>query len=216
MNITRLSPKRTSPLRSLLLVLSLLLAGGLFLFPVSSVAQSSMDGPSTLVEHLQKNLQSKNYDYSKREAALIDIVGLAACADQCTVTLRSVSKKQLRAIKQMGTGSTLDLNALVPDLLESYRSGPADGHRLLALSALINIGNEEALDQLVDEGARQSENVNRSTQRSLANFYLEKYPKLRNRARHTRQLSLDDVGRARAVEVRRAKKAAKKEAKGKS
>jgi len=74
----------------------------------------------------------------------------------------------------------MDLEALVPDLMKAYRSGSADGHRLMALSALINIGNAKALEQLAaessDRSSEQPRRVNKTTQRSLAAFYLEKEP----------------------------------------
>ena len=67
---------------------------------------------------------------------------------------------------------------------------------------------------MIDEGTRQSERTNRATQRSLAAFYLAKYPELQNQAVRNGTLSLYDVRRAEAIQVKRAKKAAKKAAKG--
>jgi hypothetical protein len=145
----------------------------------------------------------------QRESALIDVIALATCPETCTVNFRSIEEKKLTISDETGTGGVVELNALVPDLLDTYRSGPADGHRLLALSALINIGNETALEQLIEEGARQSDKTNRATQRSLAAFYLEKYPELMERTLKTNRLSMDDVRRAKAVRVKRAMKAAK-------
>jgi len=209
-------PRWTFAFRGLVLAVGLLLAGGLLSPSARAVAQSSMDDSPTLVEHLQKKLQSNNS--MRRQTALVDLVALAGCPSTCTVSLQSVSKtnkqKRLTFANETGSGAVVDLNALVPDLLEAYRSGPTDGHRLLALAALINIGNEEALEQLIDEGTRQSERTNRATQRSLAAFYLAKYPELQNQAVRNGTLSLYDVRRAEAIQVKRAKKAAKKGAKG--
>jgi hypothetical protein len=171
------------------------------------MAQSSAGGPPTLIKHLRNEVQSK--DAVKRESALVDIIALASCPSSCTVYLRSVQDKRVTMENETGTGSVVDLDALVPDLLESYRSGPADVHRLLALSALINIGNEKALERLIDKGASQSKAVNKATQRSLASYYLEMYPELKERTFRTGRLSVDDVTKAKALRVRKMKKAAK-------
>lgn len=189
-------------------LLAALLAGfGLLYAPVQTAAAQSTDGPSTLVKHLRGDLQGN--DAMQRQRALLDIIALATCPASCTVGLRSIQDKSIRIENETGTGSVVDLDALVPDLLETYRSGPADGHRLLALSALINIGNEKALERLIDEGASQSKVVNKRTQKSLAGYYLAMYPELTERTLRTRQLSLDDVEKAKAVRVKKMKKAAK-------
>jgi hypothetical protein len=217
MNINRPNTTTpTSPLRSLLLVVSLLLAGGLFL-SVPSVAQSSMDAPPTLIEHLRSDIEGN--DAVQRESALMDVIALATCPETCTVDFRSINEKKLTIANETGTSHVLDLNVLVPDLVKAYRSGPDDGHRLLALTALINIGNEKGLEQLIDQGARQSERTNRITQRSLLWYYMDKYPELYEQTMNTKQLSMDDVRRAEVVRVKHVKKAdkaAKKAAEGKS
>lgn len=170
-----------------------------------------MDAPSPLVKHLKEKLRGDGYNYAEREGALVDVIALATCPGTCTMSFLSVPmddrKKIFTFADEAGTGYEVDLNALIPDLLEAYRSGPADGHRLLALSALINIGNEEALEQLLEEGTRQPEGTNRATQRSLAAFYLEKYPELRNRAMRSGQIALTDVRRVSALRAKRAEKA---------
>ena len=180
----------------------LLLGASLFWLPSQSAAQDD-DGPPTLVKHLRNELKAK--DATRREMALLDIATLAHCRDSCTVHLESVQGKQIRIENQTGTGSVVDLDALIPDLLENYRQGPADGHRLLALSALLQIGNEKALERLVEEESRQSDQVKRRTQQGLATFYLTKYPELSERAMRTRRLSLDDVARAKAYRMRKSK-----------
>lgn len=179
-----------------------LVAVGLLVPSQKATAQSSTDAPPSLVQHLRSDLQSNDPD--RREDALVDIIGLASCAETCTIHFRSIDEKKLTIANETGTGAVLELNVFIPDLLAAYRSGPADGHRLLALSALINIGDEEVLEQLIDEGARQSEETNRATQKSLVAFYLEKYPELTDRAMKTQKLSLSDVRRAKAVRVRQA------------
>ena len=197
--------------RSPLLVLGLFLVAGLLTFPTGSSAQSMTDDPSPLVKHLQNKLQSQNS--MRQESALVDVIALTTCHGTCAISFQSVNKKNKQKIltfaNEAGTGYEVDLKALIPDLMEAYRSGPADGHRLLALSALINIGDAKTLERLVDEGARQSGAMNDATQRSLAAFYLEKYPALRNRAVRTGTITLDDVRRAEAIHVKRTKKIAK-------
>jgi hypothetical protein len=190
--------------RSFLLPVLFFSAGLLAASSPTAAAQGTDEAPPSLIQHLRQDLQSESAE--KRNDALVDIVSLANCADACTVSLRSIDKKKITIEDETGTGGVVELNALVPDLLETYRSGPADGHRLLALSALVTIGNEAALEQLIDEGDGQSEAVNRTTQRSLAAFYLAKYPELLNRTLKTRRLSLDDVRRAKTLRVRQMKK----------
>lgn len=180
----------------------LLLGAGLLAIPGPTA--TAQDTPPSLIQHLRNNLRSD--DAVQRESALVDIIALASCANSCTVAFRSIDEKKLTIANETGTGHVVELNALVPDLLEAYRSGPADGHRLLALSALINIGNEKALERLIDEGARQSKETNRATQRSLAAFYLAKYPELLERTMKTNRLSMDDVYRAQALRVRQMNK----------
>ena len=191
------------------LITALLLAGSLtFTGSLAYAAPSSEnDTPlvqtnPTLIEHLRTEIRDRDPD--RRESALVDVIALAACQTPCTVQMRSFPGESIRIADAANT-----LAGLGPDLFRAYRSGPTDQHRLLALSALINIGNAKALEQLIDEGARQSEGVNRTTQRSLAAFYLQKYPELRNRTLRSGQISLYDVRRAEALRVKRAKKAAK-------
>jgi hypothetical protein len=182
-------------------LITLLFGAGLLLPPSQGVtAQTSDDAPPSLIQHLRSDL--KGDDAKQRENALVDIISLAGCSDTCTVNFRSIEEKKLRIENETGTGTVLDLAALIPDLLEAYRSGPADGHRLLALSALINIGDEAALERLVDEGARQSKTTNRATHQRLVAFYLEKYPELTERAMKSKRLALTDIHRAKAVRVR--------------
>lgn len=153
----------------------------------------------TLTEHLKSELRSNNA--IRRHLALIDVVGFANCPDRCAMVLGSMQNQRLEMDKRV------DLTDLTPELLENYRRGPEDRQRLLALSALIGIGDEDALATLVDEGAKQSANVNRETQRNLAAFYLNKYPELARRAKWTGEISLVDVEKAKRVRVKKVKKA---------
>ena len=118
-----------------------------------------------------------------------------------------------RVENESGAGTAIDLDALVPDLMKAYRSGPADGHRLLALSALINIGNTRALEQLAtdssDRSSQQSGRVNSATQRALVAHYLEMYPELTERAMRNMTFSIEDAQRAETVRGKLAKKEAK-------
>ena len=185
------------------LTILLLSAGLLAVAGPLATGQEAGDTEPSLVQHIRNDLKSDNP--MKRARALVDVIALANCPSTCTVSLRSVEERKLTIANETGTGHVVELNALVPDLLAAYRSGPADGHRLLALSALINIGNEKALEQLIDEGTRQSDKTNRATQRSLAAFYLDKYPELAERTIRTHRLSIDDIRRAKAVRVRQMK-----------
>ena len=181
---------------SRILTVLLLGAGLLAVSSPSVLGQNSDDAPPNLIEHLQTELRSNSA--IRRHLALIDVTSLANCPDVCQLTLSSVRDQELKTKKR------LDLSALTPALLQNYRRGPEDGQRLLALSALIGIGDEEALTTLVDEGARQSDTVRRETQRSLAAFYLGKYPELATRAKWTGEISLVDVERAKRLRVKRA------------
>lgn len=204
----------TSPFNILPLFAALLLGVGLLIFPTQVIAQSSSDGPPTLVTHLRGELQAK--DAMRRQLALVDINALSLCSASCTITLRSIQDKNIGIENETGVGSVVDLEALVPDLLKSYRKGPTDGHRLLAMHALLLIGNEKSLEQLIDEGASQSAKVERATQAGLASFYLKKYPELSEQTLRTMRLSVDDVTQAKALRVKKAKITAKKAKKDKN
>jgi hypothetical protein len=201
----------TSRLFPLRIPFVLALLGGLLAAPSASgtpAPNQSPADPPTLIKHLQNDLQGP--DSAKRQAALIDIIALANCTSTCTIALQSVDEKRIRIENASGKGAVVDLTALVPDLLNTYRTGPADGHRLLALSALLHIGNQSALEQLIDESARQSDGVKQATHRNLAGFYLTRYPELEENVTRTRTLSIEDVWRAEALRVRAARKQAQR------
>lgn len=194
---------RHTPILIVTKTLLLALVAGLLALPASAAQPVSVPteaDPPTLVKHLSEHLQSRNP--SMREAALLDVITLADCTSRCTVSLVSAEKKMLQIQNDTGLGTIVDLDRLVPDLIKTYRSGPADGHRLLALAALIKIGNEKALEQIVTESSNASSTVDRATQRNLAAFYLEKYPELWDKTRRTRILTIEDVQRAKSTRVR--------------
>ena len=208
MNPTRLFSPRTA--------LLLALAGCLLGVPLATAAPlgGPAQDPPTLVQHLRTEIGSK--DALRQGNALMDVIMLSQCEASCTVDFLSIPDKTLRVENESGVGRTMDLDALVPDLMKAYRTSPVgghDGHRLLALHALINIGNAASLEQLVadssDPSSRQSDRVNKNTQRSLAAFYLAKYPELTERATRNMTFSLDDVRRAETVRVKLAKKETK-------
>jgi hypothetical protein len=181
----------------------LLAAGGLV--AQSTFAQSTTE-PPTLVKHLRAELGSK--DDVRQERALIDVIALAGCEASCMVALQSATNRQVRIANESGVGNVVDLDALAPDLLRAYRSGPADGHKLLALSALVNLGNEKVLERLIDEKESQgSRRVRKATDRSLAAFYFAKYPELTERSTRRRSLSLDDVQQAKVLRLRAERRA---------
>lgn len=188
-----------------------LMAAPLVAGPLEAGPLSPAPDPPSLIEHLRAEIGSK--DAMRQQNALMDVIVLSRCEASCTVNFQSIPDKMLRVENESGVGSAIDLNALVPDLMKAYRSGPADGHRLLALSALVNIGNARALEQLATESSdgssQQSRRVDKKTQRSLAAFYLEKYPELRGRMGRAMTFSVEDVRRAESVRVKLAKKEAK-------
>jgi hypothetical protein len=186
-----------------------------FLLGAPLVAAPLSDWPSpdppSIIKHLRAEISSK--DAARQQNALIDVIVLSRCEASCTVNFLSIPDKMLRVENESGAGTAIDLEALVPALMRAYRTGPADGHRLLALSALINVGNETAFEQLAaessDRSSQQSNRVNNATQRSLAAFYLEKYPELTKKMGRSQTFSIEDVRRAEGVRVRLAKKNAK-------
>lgn len=190
--------------------LVLVLAGSVFALPLAAnafIMTPTPTDPPTLIKHLRNELGSN--DDVRQQHALVDVISLAGCADTCTIALQSAENRNVRLQNESGTGSLVDLDALVPDLLEVYRNGPADGSRLLALSALIKIGDAKALESLLQEGLAQSADVKRRTERSLASFYLNKYPELLEGAMAKKTFSVEDVRRAESMRVRLAKKEAK-------
>ena len=190
--------------------LVLVLAGLMAASPLGAgplLAQSQAERP-TLIKHLRTELRSK--DDVRQERALIDVIALAGCQASCTVALQSKPSKALQIENETGTGNVIDLEVLTPDILRAYRNGSADGYRLLALSALINIGGETAIDKLVGEKETQNSRVRRVTDMSLAAFYFAKYPELMERSTRNRTLSLDDVEQARVLRLRAAKRAEKR------
>lgn len=181
--------------------LALSLAG---LFTAGPLLAQSTATPPTLIKHLRTELNSK--DQARQERALVDVITLANCPASCTVALQSRTARPLRIENETGAGSVVDLDALVPDLLRAYRRGPADGHKLLALAALINIGNDTGLEQLIAEKDAQNATVQKNTDMSLAAFYFAKYPELMEKSIRRQTLSLDDVQRAEVLRLRTAKK----------
>ena len=203
MKLTRLFSPQTA--------LLLALAGSLLGVPLTAAAPlgGPAQDPPTLINHFRTEMSSK--DALRQENALMDVISLANCTSTCTVPLQSKQNKQVRIENDTGSGSIVDLQALTPDLLKLYRRGPTDGLRLMALSALINVGNEKAIDTVVADASstryRQSSKVNGSTQKSLVGFYLARYPELRDLRGPT--FSLEDVRQVKATRARAAKKAMK-------
>jgi hypothetical protein len=182
--------------------LALGLAGLLFAAPLAAATQAS--SVPTIMKLLRDGLRSE--DASRQEQALVDVIALANCPASCTVALQSAAKKHIRIENETGAGSIVDFEALIPDLQAAYRTGPADGHRLLALAALIKIGDARALEQLVTDKEAQGSTVQDATNRSLVSFYLAKYPELTERAVRSGTLTIESVQRAEALRLRRAAK----------
>jgi hypothetical protein len=187
----------------------LLLAGSLTIAGSTAPAAPADAAPLVrvdpiVVEHLRAELRARDWD--RQETALIDIAALAACQTGCSVQLRSMPGHTLRGSADLSTA----LLRLGPDLLRAYRTSPSDGHRLLALSALLNVGDEARIDALIEKPGPVSDKLARATQRHVTSFYLERYPELQYQARRTGVLSLDDVKMARDQYERDQRRAARR------
>lgn len=108
--------------------------------------------------------------------ALLDIIALANCRTSCLLRLHSAQKKTLQITNESELGAAVDLDVLISDVVRLYRSGDVDETRLLALSALINIGNEQTLQSLIESPDETSERVERSTHKSVAFFFWSSTP----------------------------------------
>jgi hypothetical protein len=138
--------------------------------------------------------------------ALVDVIALANCESSCVLKLRSIQKRNLRVDSETEMGAGGNVRDLAPDVRRLYRLEPIEARKLLALSALIHIGEEQALESLIEMPAdRISMRVQQQTNRSIATFFLERYPELRHRAERTGHLSLVEVRRARAAHLKRAR-----------
>jgi hypothetical protein len=177
----------------------LALAGLLLLGLPSASALGSVgpDAPPSLTDHLRTELRSE--DPERQNRALTDIVALAGCADTCVVALQSDGDNTIRIENESDVGHPIDLASLTPNVLSVYRDGPTPGHRLLALSALLKIGDEQALERVVDLKDEQPTRVEAATNRSLAAYYLDRYPELTTPTFQADQLSIEDVRRAQAA-----------------
>jgi hypothetical protein len=177
---------------------ALLLAGSLTIIgsvtyaspPTEDEASFTRVDPA-LTEHLRTEVRARDWD--RQEKALVDIVALASCQAACSVQLQSMPGKTVRGSGDMSA----DLLGLGPDLLQAYRTSPSDEHRLLVLSALMNVGDEASLDALIENPGLVSNKQARTTRRHVTSFYLERYPELRYQVRRTGILSLDNVKIAR-------------------
>ena len=199
----------TSILFSILFA-GLLLVGNLLTVPViAAPSTSELADPPTLIKHLRTSLHSS--DTMHRQNALVDVVLLSACQASCTVRFESIPNMVLRVENESGVGTAVDLDALAPDLIAIYRNSRfEDGEHLLALAALIHIDNREAFVQLIHDSTvrpyQQSQRVRRVTQLSLAAHYREMYPELMTTSNRNNGFSIEDVDRAEALRVKRAKK----------
>jgi hypothetical protein len=133
------------------------------------------------------------------DQALTDIVALAGCTDTCVVALQSDGDNTIRIENESDVGHPIDLASLTPNVLSVYRDGPTPGHRLLALSALLKIGDEQALERVVDLKDEQPNRVEAATNRSLAAYYLDRYPELTTPTFRAERLSIEEVRRAQAA-----------------
>jgi hypothetical protein len=165
----------------------------------SALSSTGPEGPPSLTDHLRTELRSTDAD--RQDRALSDVVALASCTNRCTVSLQSAEDRTLRVENEADVGRAFNLEALVPDLLTVYRDGPTRGHRLLALSALVNIGDAQALEMVVEAKTEQPPSVEAATNRTLAAYYLEEYPELAESTLQAGRLSIEDVRRAQAARL---------------
>ena len=161
------------------------------------------------MKHLRAGLNAK--DVMRRQTALQDVIRLSTCQASCTVAFHSMPNRVLHIENEAGVGTAVDLHTLVPDLMNIYHNSQVEeGEQIMALSALLNIGNRMALDQLVEDSAvrsyRQSPRVRKITQHSLVSYYLALYPELERKAIDKKTFSIEDVNRAEARQIREAKK----------
>lgn len=200
----------TSVYRSLVIFLALLLIGGLTNAGTAVAISPLPSSPalSTLSEHLRSELRSM--DATRQERALIDVVALSQCTASCTIKMSSLPMRKIRIDNDTGAGSVANLTILTPVLTRIYRVGPTDELRLLALSALLNIGDETSLDAVVEHVASVSPRVKTVTHRGLSTFFLTKYPELNMRISRNGTLALDDIHVARARAERQMRKQARR------
>jgi len=200
----------TSVYRSLVIFLALLLIGGLTNAGTAVAISLAPSSPvlSTLSEHLRSELRSM--DATRQERALIDVVALSQCTASCTIKMSSLPMRKIRIDNDTGAGSVANLTILTPVLTRIYRVGPTDELRLLALSALLNIGDETSLDAVVEHVASVSPRVKTVTHRGLSTFFLTKYPELNMRISRNGTLALDDIHVARARAERQMRKQARR------
>ena len=200
----------TSVYRSLVIFLALLLIGGLTNAGTAVAISPVPSSPalSTLSEHLRSELRSM--DATRQERALIDVVALSQCTASCTIKMSSLPMRKIRIDNDTGAGSVANLTILTPVLTRIYRVGPTDELRLLALSALLNIGDETSLDAVVEHVASVSPRVKTVTHRGLSTFFLTKYPELNMRMSRNGTLALDDIHVARARAERQMRKQARR------
>jgi len=200
----------TSVYRSLVIFLALLLIGGLTNAGTAVAISPVPSSPalSTLSEHLRSELRSM--DATRQERALIDVVALSQCTASCTIKMSSLPMRKIRIDNDTGAGSVANLTILTPVLTRIYRVGPTDELRLLALSALLNIGDETSLDAVVEHVASVSPRVKTVTHRGLSTFFLTKYPELNMRISRNGTLALDDIHVARARAERQMRKQARR------
>lgn len=196
------------PLLLLLVIPNLWAAPG----PSPSELQFAED-PPTLVGHLRTELRAKTT--TRQEQALADVISLSGCFASCTVQLQSLGQQSIRLQidNTTGVGPLLDLNALNPDLLRIYHTGKTDEARLMALSAIMGLGNETTIESLVNTPSSQSARVGDITHRVVVQFFVNAYPELLKNGQKLRTVSMDEVAELRAERVRQARRAARRAAK---
>lgn len=197
-----------------LLLLLLFAPSNLWAAPGPSPLEPEIEGdPPTLVGHLRTELRANAT--TRQEVALTDVISLGGCFASCTVQLQSLGQQRIRLQidNTTGVGPLLDLNALSPDLLRIYHTGRTDAVRLMALSAIMGLANEAAIESLITVPSSQSARVRELTHRVVADFFVNVYPELLREGQQIRSVSLDEVAELRGERTRLARRAARRAAK---
>ena len=158
--------------------------------------------PPSIVEHLQKQLRLPSP--AQQALALGDVVRLTTCTASCMVQLQSFGEQTVQiSVKNMtGAGTLIDLSSLVPDLRRVYDSGANDQLRLMALSSMLLIGDEEELMALTKTLSKQSERIQEVTRRPIVSYFTTAYPSLQEEVDPNGGLSIERIRKAHAEQLR--------------
>lgn len=111
--------------------------------------------------------------------------------------IRQVREDALASLITVAHRNQHDLSAAVPALLALYSSGRSGPERMMAVTALRVIGDEESIEQLVllseDERDRK---IRDHTRRNIVDYYLTAYPELHSTLEKSKYLTYARIQRA--------------------